>query len=181
MRDRDRSWSRRSHPRRNTRASQAYPGRSPRPGTSRCSHPRLCRCSLPPGFAELKRRNVALAIDHAPTHVRIDRHVDVAHENLARTRLRDRDLGQFEITLGRHSSGSSLETNLPAHVSGHDIPLSPLECSPNAAHNSIVVPSSFRNFPGGRWFRRQLDFGPLGKEVILIAHLHPLHTPVCAR
>ena len=63
------------------------------------------------GLTDLEGRHVAFTVNHAAAHVGVDRHPDVADENLALLGVGDRGLDIFEIVGGWHADGAAFQAN----------------------------------------------------------------------
>ena len=110
------------------------------------------------GLADLERRRVGLAIAHAPAHVRIHRHPEVAHEHLAGARLGHGRGLDLEVAGLRHAHGAGRQDDLPVQRYGHASLL--ISSAPKSSARQRPTPSTWRE--GIR--DRAADRGPAGRS-----------------
>ncbi len=70
-------------------------------------------------LADLERRDIARGIDHAPAHVRINRHPQVADQQLAVGGVVKHGFDKLEIVFGRKAARAALQADFirgDAHI-----------------------------------------------------------------
>jgi hypothetical protein len=59
-------------------------------------------------LTHLKRLDITRLVEHTSAHIRVNGHIEVAHQNLAGTRGRNRDSCEFKVTRARQANGTIL-------------------------------------------------------------------------
>src|ERR1051326_5156321 len=70
-------------------------------------------------LTHLKRLDIAGLVEHASAHIRINGHIEVAHQHLAGTRCRDRDRHELKIARAREASRTVPQANFTTHSLRH--------------------------------------------------------------
>ena len=112
-------------------------------------------------LADLKRRDVGRTVRHAPAHVRIDRHPQVAHEHLAGPGLGNRGLHELEVLGLGFGLGAGSEADLTVDLRHRDaqpiyIPAMAIEPLPGPAAHPFERATAVVAAGPSRW-RAQLD------------------------
>src|SRR5713101_6874487 len=70
-------------------------------------------------LAHLKRLDITGLVEHTSAHIRVNGHIEVAHQHLAGTRCGDRNSREFEVALARQANGTVLQTNFTTYSLSH--------------------------------------------------------------
>ena len=161
-----------------TGATAGSTARTPRPSSTAASRqPRSCCTHAPSGQRSLReamtcptapprigspereRRHVRLGVVHPAAHVRVDRDIGVANEDLAVAGIRELDLRELEIRSGRRPARASGEPDLPRRRR-HETILRPSSVLTKSSQKRATLPRGLCRSGADRACDRSARAGP---------------------
>src|SRR5262249_51805048 len=70
-------------------------------------------------LTHLKWLDIARLVEHPSTHIRVNGHIEVAHQHLTSARCGDRDSREFKVAFVRQANRTVLQTNFTTYGLSH--------------------------------------------------------------